>query len=228
MNEAGNTSQTLQRGLDLMEAVARGDSSLAALATATGLSQSTAHRLARVLVARNYFVPVSRAGYRLGPSALRIGFQARRQLDLVRTARPLLEALAAKTGESVDLAARQGDAAMVLDRAAGQSRILVLRPIGERLPLGAHALGAVLASEPARFPLPLSAEGAISAPDSSDPTVRCIAAPVFGGDGTIAAAIGISGVAERRDPAVERAFAQAVAETAMALARLLGWDDPRR
>src|ERR1700733_5566043 len=96
-------SQTLLRGLDIIEAVADGHAPLADLANHLGLTKSTAHRLASALVERGYLASTLRHGYRLGAKLLALGFLAQRKMDLVQIARPHIEALAARTEDTVHL-----------------------------------------------------------------------------------------------------------------------------
>src|SRR5580765_3301662 len=70
-------SQTLVRGLDILEAVAAGYTSLENIAAAVKLNRSTTHRLAGTLVARRYLLYVPRTGYGLGAKTLEVGHQAR-------------------------------------------------------------------------------------------------------------------------------------------------------
>ena len=97
-------SQTLLRGLDVIEAVADGPIALAELAQRLDLTRSTTHRLATALVERRYLTFVPRLGYQFGPKLLELGFLAQQQTDVVQLARPYLEALAAATEETVHLA----------------------------------------------------------------------------------------------------------------------------
>jgi hypothetical protein len=73
-------SQTLIRGLDVLEAVSSGVSNPADLVNVLGLNRSTVYRIAAALVQRRYLSFVPRYGYGLGPKALEIGYQARAQL----------------------------------------------------------------------------------------------------------------------------------------------------
>ena len=66
-------SQTLLRGLDVLDAVAEGPISLAKLAQTLELTRSTTHRLAAALVERNYLTLTPREGYQLGPKLLELG-----------------------------------------------------------------------------------------------------------------------------------------------------------
>src|SRR5262245_44683465 len=73
-------SQTLVRGLDVLEAVAAGATTLASLCEVLDLNRSTMHRLATTLVGQRYLSFAPRVGYALGPKLLELGFQARAQM----------------------------------------------------------------------------------------------------------------------------------------------------
>src|SRR3954470_2720656 len=88
-------SQTLVRGLDVLEAVAAGATNLAALCETLDLNRSTMHRLATTLFGQRYLSFAPRVGYALGPKLLELGYQARAQMSLQRVAREHIEALAA-------------------------------------------------------------------------------------------------------------------------------------
>ncbi|RYE56023.1 MAG: MarR family transcriptional regulator, partial [Rhizobiaceae bacterium] len=62
-SKASGGSQTLLRGLDVIEAVADGPIALADLAARLDLTRSTTHRLATALVERRYLTFVPRLGY---------------------------------------------------------------------------------------------------------------------------------------------------------------------
>ena len=85
-------SQTLQRGLDLLDQVIDGPVRLADLSERMGLTRSTTHRLANALVDRGFLTFLPREGYQLGPKLLQLGFLAQSQTDVVQIARPHLEA----------------------------------------------------------------------------------------------------------------------------------------
>ncbi len=73
-------SQTLVRGLMIVEAVASGRGSLSEIAETAGLARSTAYRLASTLVEQGYLSVAPRdnsgGGYRLGPKFIRLSQQA--------------------------------------------------------------------------------------------------------------------------------------------------------
>ncbi|MGO1303373.1 MAG: helix-turn-helix domain-containing protein, partial [Sphingomonas parapaucimobilis] len=77
-------SQTLMRGLDVIEAVAAGAITLQQLSDTLELTRSTTHRLAASLVERGYLGFTPRSGYRLGPKLLELGHLAQEQADIVQ------------------------------------------------------------------------------------------------------------------------------------------------
>ena len=99
-----------------METIAEagGEATLTDLANRTGLNISTCHHLLATLIKRGFAAKVpGRRLYALGP---RICFlsHACLQVDLPRRAQPYLEAINRATGETVHLAALQGDTISVL------------------------------------------------------------------------------------------------------------------
>ena len=75
------------------------------MAEQTGLLRMTAYRMVRTLESMAFLVrDVSANRYRLGPSAIAMAYVAEDNSSLVRSARPFLEELTKKTGESVTLA----------------------------------------------------------------------------------------------------------------------------
>lgn len=202
-------SKTLQRGLDLIEAVARGDVYPSELIASTGLTFSTTHRIAGVLVERGYLVPIRRGGYRLGPAALQIGFEAQRQLDLIPTARPHLQALAAVTRDTVSLVAMSGSAALHLDVIPGRRRTIVRRRVGERQSLES-AIGRALLN------------GEVAAGEEEAHQIFCTAAPVQDITRNVVAAIVVSSPAGEVDEVRRETLQRSVRDAASALSHDLG------
>jgi len=205
-------SQTLVRGLDVLEKVADGPVALSAIARQLGLSRSTVHRLATTLLERRYLNVTPRRGYSLGPKLLELGFLARDQISLVRLARPYLEALAMRTRDVAMLAVRNGDDVLLADQAAGRRRVLPSLRTGDRLPLTGCALGEALAAETDEV-----------VQDDGLSEIRIIAAPVRGADGRVRAALGIAAASVYVDPAQLESATAAVREAAGAMSAELGW-----
>ena len=244
-------SQTLLRGLDVLEAVATGTSSLAQLAATLGLNRSTAHRLASTLVERRYLSFAPRYGYQLGPKSLEIGYQARSQLNISRVARDYLEKLAAKTGDTVHLGILDGRRALYLDKIPGRRRVEISSRVGELQPLRSTGLGKALlldedeeslrdfyrcekdsgqryaTSETAwmRRMRDYARHGYAFDLEENEDRIRCVAAPVRDSTGKIKAAISVSSAAQYMDDRRMQALIGDVRGTAQSISRELGWND---
>jgi IclR family acetate operon transcriptional repressor len=108
--------QSVDRALYLLETIAEagGEATLTDLATRTGLNISTCHHLLATLIKRGFAAKVpGRRLYALGARILYLG-HACLQVDLPRRAQPYMEAVNRATGETVHLAALQGDAVVTL------------------------------------------------------------------------------------------------------------------
>ena len=241
-------SQTLVRGLDVLEAVAAGVTSLAELAATVKLNRSTAHRLASTLVEKRYLTFVPRYGYGLGPKALEVGYQARVQLNIPRLARAHLEALAAQTGDTVHLGVLDGTRALYLDKIPGRRRVEISSRVGEVQPLRSTGLGkALLLDEDEaklrelyrcetgqRYEVPEAAwlkrmrdyarNGYAFDLEENEDRIRCVAAPVRDATGKIKAAISVSSAAHYMDDDRMQALIEDVRWTAGQISRELGWE----
>ncbi|MDP8914119.1 MAG: IclR family transcriptional regulator [Pseudomonadota bacterium] len=242
-------SQTLLRGLDVLEGVADGPISLADLASRLGLTRSTTHRLANALIERRYLILVPQRGYQLGSKLLELGFQAQQQADLVQLARPRLEALAQSSEDTVHLGVLDGDRALYLDKIPGRRRIVISSRVGDRHPLTSTGLGkALLLDEtPKRWEEALEREqngskmprndelwlsrmrgyvecGRAYDLEENEDQIRCVAAPIRDASGGIVAAISVSSAAQYMDDARMESLTSEVVETANAISQDLGWN----
>jgi DNA-binding IclR family transcriptional regulator len=240
-------SQTLFRGLDLLEAVIHQPLGLNHLAEKLSLTRSTTHRLASALVDRGYLALRPREGYGLGPKLLELGYCAGQQIHLSRVARPYLEALSQETGDAVHLGVLDGDEALYLDKVPGQRRVLIGSRIGERQPVASTGLGKALVLDATEkrweefFP---RSEGRARAAklavwlermriyagsgytfdlEENEDQIRCVAAPIRGVDGNIVAAISVSSAAQYMDDARMRSLIPQVQGAANNISRELGW-----
>ncbi|MES2441888.1 MAG: IclR family transcriptional regulator [Pseudomonadota bacterium] len=252
---AGKTpagSQTLLRGLDVIEAVADGPVALAELALRLDLTRSTTHRLATALVDRRYLTFVPRLGYQFGPKLLELGFLAQQQTDVVQLARPFLEALAASTEDTVHLGVIDSERALYLDKIPGRRRIEISSRVGDRQPLTSTGLGKALlldddaahwrklfvkdqaaGSPPAEYDVWLDRmQGYVEAGrafdlEENEDLIRCVAAPIRDVSGDIVAAISVSSAAQyMADDRMESLSAEVKACTA-AISEAIGWSADR-
>ena len=245
-------SQTLLRGLDVLEAVASGVSNLADLAATLKLNRSTAHRLAASLVERRYLTFAPRYGYGLGSKSLELGYQARVQLNIPRVAKDHLEKLAALTGDTVHLGVLDGMRAFYLDKIPGRRRVEISSRVGDLQPLRSTGLGKALLLDEKdqqllefyryeedgeqRYEVPektwmrrmreYAKLGCAFDLEENEDRIRCVAAPVRDATGKITAAISVSSAAQYMDDERMQALTKDVRRTAEQISRELGWEGP--
>ena len=111
-----NSIQSVDRALLLLETIAElgGEATLTDLANRAGLNISTCHHLLATLIKRGFATKVAgRRLYALGARMIYLG-HACLQVDLPRRAQPYMETINRITGETVHLAALQGDSVVTL------------------------------------------------------------------------------------------------------------------
>src|SRR5689334_5816163 len=134
-------SQSLERGLAILSALASGPTLLGVseLARAVDLSRSTAHRYVATLTKLGYLDqdPATRK-YRLGPRVLDLGFSAINSMELRELAAPHLQQLSDQTGFTVNMAILDGVDIVYVERCrssrAGQREIDLNLHVGSRMP----------------------------------------------------------------------------------------------
>jgi DNA-binding IclR family transcriptional regulator len=243
-------TQTLARGLEVMEAVAAGATSLSELAAAIGLTRSTTHRLAATLVERRYLGFSRNGGYALGPKLLELGYEAGQRMDLPRVAREFLEELSSSTGDTVHLGILDGERALYLDKIQGRRRVEISSRIGDRQPLRSTGLGKALildateaewreyydyeARQGNGYNVSLEVwlnrmrdyakQGYAFDLEENEDRIRCVAAPIRGVSGSIVGAISVSSVAQYMDDMRMRGLSFEVKRTADRVSAALGFN----
>jgi DNA-binding IclR family transcriptional regulator len=256
----GARHRATERVIDILElaAASREGLPLKDLSLRIETPKSSLLPLLRTLSARGYLEQGRAGEYRLGPRAVELGVRARGGRDLVETARPALEALMRRTGESAFLTTLAADAAAVvfIDVVESEELIRYTVGVGQRSPLHATANGkAILAFLPAeqresilrsltlkrytdrtltsltalRASLDeIRAAGVCSSIDEIVRGASGIAAPVHERDGRLAGACAVGGPTDRIRPRL-RLLAAEVKTTARSISMLLGHDaDSRR
>ena len=140
-------TQAALRAVRLLKAFSpqQPERSLAELHTAAKLSKTTAHRLLAALESEGLIERNSATGgYRLGAAAVALGAIAQSSNELRRRVRPVLEALAAETGETVTLEVASGLEVLILDEVAGEHLISASANVGTRWPIHATSTGKIL------------------------------------------------------------------------------------
>lgn len=176
-------------------------------------------------------------------------------LDVRRLAAPELDGLSAATHETVNLGVWDDDGALIIDHRPGVQPIAALGWIGRRDPAHATSLGkallafqpesirrAIVGARPKRFTPttitdPADLEAALATIRAVGyainrgelrPELHAVAAPIFGLDDTVVAAVGVAGPASRLTEARLAELADLVTNAAAAVSRSLGGGPPSR
>jgi DNA-binding IclR family transcriptional regulator len=236
--------QSADRALAILAAFteSRPEVGVSELARELGMHKSTVSRLLGTLEARGL---VRRAGDRFlpGPELARLGSLAAQGLALLPVARPELARLAEETGETVNLAVRQGDRALNVHQVATAHFVGLTDWAGRATPLHATANGKVLlAYGDGGVPAVLEAitertivdrhaleeelertksRGYAQAVEELEAGLNSVAAPVFDASGGCLAAVSVAGpsyrVSEERLDSIGAACADAAGEISQAL-----------
>ena len=202
----------LDKAVLVLDAVQGGAHSLAAITDRTGLSRATAHRLAVALEVHRLLArdPGGRwlVGTRLSGD------------DLLTRAGAVLVRLRDLTGESAQLYRRRGDLRVCTAAADLGSGLRDTVPVGAELPMTAGSAAQVLLAWDSG-PLPggtaftartlaeVRRRGWAHSVAERQPGVASVSAPVFGPEGSVVAAVSVSGPIERlgRQPGSKHAVA---------------------
>ena len=128
-------SETQEHGMRLVDLVA-----------ATGLNRPTVHRLLQVLREERVVEQDEETRrYRVGTELALLGMARGNRFPIRGIARPFLNEVAAKVGDTVFLTIRQGADSIAIDRVTGGYPIQVLATeVGVRRPLGVGVAGVVM------------------------------------------------------------------------------------
>ncbi|MFQ5932666.1 MAG: IclR family transcriptional regulator, partial [Nitrospiraceae bacterium] len=222
--------RALARGLRVLEIMTDSPRGLplSRIAAGTGLSKSSAHRLAQTLVHEGYLLQKQENGHYF-PSlkVLRLGHKLIEDTDLTAVSRPHLQLLAYETGETAHLVLLDGEAMVYVDKVESPNPIRMYSRIGLRAP--AHCTGAgkaILAFlSPERLENVLGGRTLKRYTESTitdrqeltrhlaevrqrsfaiddgehEDQVRCLATPLFAANGEPAGALSIAAVSYRVD-----------------------------
>ena len=139
--------QSVDRALDLLEALAAADGEVAitALAGRTGLHVSTVHRLLATLLRRGYVRQnPDTSRYFAGAKLATLAEGRSRYGELRLRARPLLRSLTESTRETANLVVLDDMQAVYIDTVPSPQVVRLFTSIGNRTPLHATGAGKVL------------------------------------------------------------------------------------
>jgi DNA-binding IclR family transcriptional regulator len=220
--------QALDRAFSMLEAVALHPvgMGLTEIAVNVGVEKPVAVRYLKSLEKLGYVVrnPENKR-YRLGAKVTSLGFASLKGMTVVDVARPVLKALAARAGETADLAVREGAEAVFVWVEGVVQLVTISIGLGIRLPLYLSANGkALLMDMPERQlralvgdgPYPKAGPNSIRNADALIADIRAAgtrgyaindeeleaghrsaAAPVRDATGAIVAAMGLNGPSTR-------------------------------
>lgn len=213
-------SQSLERGLHVLDALARGAGTLDELATELDVHKSTVLRLLRTLEAHHFVRRDGARQYRLGSALFDLANRALEERDVRRCAAPALAELNASTGHTVHLATYEDGEAVYVDKYEGRHSVRMYSRVGKRAPVHCTAVGKVLVAAfdrprreriAAALDYPRLTDNTITDPAAylaeldevaeqgyavdnaeHEDFIHCIAAPIRGAGGEVLAAVSLS------------------------------------
>jgi DNA-binding IclR family transcriptional regulator len=227
---AAGRAGVLGRTLALLESFETGDASLslAELSRRTGLPKPTVHRMAAEMCRERMLERLPDGSYRLGLRLFEIGERVHSHRSLSEAALPIMEDLREATRLRIHLAVLEGVDVVYVEILGANLLHQVGSRTGGRFPAHATGVGkAILAYSPASVVqaridagLPRLTARTITTPgtlqrelqeirtkgfaqdrEESHLGVSCVAAPVFGSDKKVRAALSITGRTTSIDPA---------------------------
>jgi IclR family pca regulon transcriptional regulator len=218
--------QALERGLAVLEVFCAEHSSLtlSEVARLTGITRATARRILLTLERLGHVRSDGRR-FSLTPRVLSLGWAYLSSLDLWDIAQPLMQGLAAQTGESCSAATLDLPDVVYVARAPTRRIMSVTLGVGTRLPAVATSTGRVLLADlpeeeldaflgrtalhahtqrtitdPSRLQAVLAevrAQGWALVDQELETGLRSAAVPLRGSDGRVVAALNVSAAASR-------------------------------
>lgn len=257
MKHAISLNQSATRALAVLEYLATADAprDLAVISADLGMHKSTTFRFLSTLVAEGYACQDAGTGrYYLGPKVTWLASKFLEKLEIIKTARPILEELSAATGETTHLAILDHDKVVYVDKHEGRQAVRMAAHTGDRMPVHSTSLGKVLLAD-----LPETAwERYVQTPGLAPRTpntivaaaefykelrrvrlhgyaldnmeneegIRCIAAPVRDHTGRVVAALSISSWTVSMTLERAQNLVPRLSEAALTLSCQLGFQEP--
>ena len=212
-----------ERALAVLTAFRQGDGalSLAELSERTGLVKSTILRLAVSLQHYQLLARLPDGRYRLDAEILRLGTAYQQAFSLQDHVLPILERLAARSGETATFYVPHAEERLCLFRVESANHIRMRVQPGEIRPMDDSAIAQVLrryAAGPARD---RAGDGIVLYTSGvADPHTAALATPVFGAAAALIGAMAIAGPATRLTPERAQTVKVLLAEAGIELTRL--------
>ncbi|MBK8324222.1 MAG: IclR family transcriptional regulator, partial [Betaproteobacteria bacterium] len=213
-----------------------------------GMTKANVHRLVRTLKDLGYVSQVSDTSrYEPSLKLFQLGARVVDRLDLTVVAAPVVRQLRDESHESVQLAVRDGDAIVYVDKADCDRPVRATTQIGSRVPINCVSTGKAIlaASEPAyaalSFPLRRSTPSTVVARAAVDAQLKefrklgyainrgewregiwGVASAIRGNDGSVVGAVGIWGPEDRFKGAALHKCGSAVMRAALEISTRMG------
>ncbi|WP_274648940.1 IclR family transcriptional regulator [Paenibacillus humicola] len=244
--EGKSTVRAVERALDILLAFTSGrEFAMTEIADKVGLHKSTVHRMLATLEDKG-FVTRDRASdrYRLGLRIWELSANMAGGDDPAVLGLPEMERLRDLLGETVSLYLRDGSERIRIQAVQSDQAVRRVAPVGVRLPLYVGASSKVLiAFEDAETRESLLADpswpssvdiaqyreqideirtlGYATSFEEREPGAAAVSAPIFGRNGKMAAALSVSGPANRLTPETMRRHAPVIIEAAQRIGSML-------
>lgn len=223
---------------------------LVELSRISGLNKSTLLRLAAPLLEENLLERDHETGkFRLGHGCLRLGQSYLDRVDLRSVANPGLRSLMRATESTCHLVVLSGADVVYLDKVEDEATVRMASRVGATMPAYCTAVGkAMLAFSPEEVVGPILSGTLHALTDKTitdpallradfeairrrgysiddrenEPEVRCVAAPIFGHDDHVVAALSVSSLSSRMTAKRVREVGPMAAETSLRISAKLG------
>lgn len=243
---------TLAKGLKMLEAVAHseGPRGVSELGRELGITRSNAHRLLQTLSALGYVRHDPVLGqYEATLRLFELGSAVVSRRDIRTISQPLMQALRQHVDENVILSVRDGCDIVVLDRVEGTRTLRTYTPLGSRNPMHCTSAGKLLLAYSSgdvvdavmkrleKFTartittvaklqselIRIRAQGYATAQAEWREDVGGVCAPIRQSDGTVVAALGVSGPIGRFKAAQIKAHLPHLLATTEEISKRLGY-----
>jgi DNA-binding IclR family transcriptional regulator len=247
-----NKVQSLDRALEILKLLGtEPEMRVTDLARRLEVHKSTVFRLLSTLQEHGLVEQnPSTEKYRLGYGLVRLAGSVVAEVDLARAARPVLEELALRTGETVNLAILQGSQVVNIDQIAAPNVVVNVNWVGKQTPLHATSNGKVLlaylpdaergrllaATLPRLTPRTITdartlekqlrrvvEDGYAFTLEELEIGLNAVAAPVRAADGRVQAAVSVAGPSYRVTPQRLNDLGEVTREAGEAISRRMGY-----
>lgn len=195
----------LDKSVAVLARLESGPATLGELVSGLGFSKATTHRLASALEDHGLVRRDGDGRYVLGIRLMALGRAAAEAVPLAELSLPALRELRDVTGESVQLYVADGEHRVCVAALESPHGLRTIVPTGASLAMAQGSAGKVLREEPAAV-----RRGWAESVGEREAGVASVSAPVRDPQGTLVAAVSVSGPIERTTRTPGKRYAEAV------------------